>query len=88
MSDAWRAGRWWAAALVAFAFNLFLHLPISDVFDGLARRYGFTEYDTVTRLVFLVAGLAVVLGITVIVASGFGKMVSFEHIFPTLVDKA
>ena len=23
-----------------------------------------------------------------IVASGFGKMVSFEHVFPTLVDKA
>lgn len=36
---------------------------------------------------FLVAGLAVVLGITVIVASGFGKMVSFEHVVPTLVDK-
>jgi hypothetical protein len=53
---AWRAGPWWVAALVAF--NLFLHLPISDVFDGLARRFGFTEYDTVTRVVFLVAGLA------------------------------
>jgi hypothetical protein len=56
VSQAWRAGWWWVAALVAF--NLFLHLPISDVFDGLARRYGFTEYDTVTRVVFLVAGLA------------------------------
>ena len=56
MSQAWHAGRWWVAALVAF--NLFLHLPISDVFDGLARRYGFTEYDTVTRVVFLIAGLA------------------------------
>jgi hypothetical protein len=52
----WRAGRWWAAALVAG--NLFLHLPISDVFDGLARRYGFTEYDMVTRVVFLLGGLA------------------------------
>ena len=36
---------------------------------------------------FLVAALAVVLGITVVVASGFGKMVSFEHVVPTLVDK-
>ena len=36
---------------------------------------------------FVVAALAVVLGITVVVASGFGKMVSFEHVFPTLVDK-
>lgn len=56
MNPAWRAGRWWIAALVAF--NFFLHLPISDVFDGLARRYGFTEYDTVTRVVFLAGGLA------------------------------
>ena len=56
VSVAGRAGPWWVAALVAF--NLFLHLPISDVFDGLARRFGFTEYDTVTRVVFLVAGLA------------------------------
>jgi hypothetical protein len=56
VSHVWRAGPWWVAGLVAF--NLFLHLPISDVFDGLARRYGFTEYDTVTRVVFLIAGLA------------------------------
>jgi len=56
VSQAWRTGWWWVAALVAV--NLFLHLPISDVFDGLARRYGFTEYDTVTRGVFLIAGLA------------------------------
>lgn len=36
---------------------------------------------------FLLVALAVALGITVVVASGFGKMVSFEHILPTLVDK-
>jgi hypothetical protein len=56
VNDRRPAGWWWVAALVTF--NLFLHLPISDVFDGFARRYGFTEYDTVTRVVFLVAGLA------------------------------
>jgi len=56
VSPAWRAGPWWVAALVGF--NLWLHLPISDVFDGLARRYGFIQYDTVTRVVFLAAGLA------------------------------
>ena len=56
MNQARRAVWGWVAALVAG--NLFLHLPISDVFDGLARRYGFTEYDTVTRVVFLIAGLA------------------------------
>ena len=36
---------------------------------------------------FVIAALAVVLGITVVVASGFGKMVSFDHVVPTLVDK-
>ncbi len=45
-------------------------------------------YTTAGAVCILVAGLAVALGITVIVASGFGKMISFEHIFPTLVDKA
>ncbi len=38
-------------------------------------------------LCFAVVALAVALGITVVVASGFGKMVSFEHVVPTLVDK-
>ena len=37
---------------------------------------------------FLVVLLAVALGITVIVAAGFGKVVSFEHVFPTLVPKS
>jgi hypothetical protein len=36
---------------------------------------------------FAVVLLAVALGITFIVASGFGKTVSFEHIYPTIVDK-
>jgi hypothetical protein len=30
----------------------------------------------------------VALGITYIVASGFGKALSFEHVVPTLVDKS
>lgn len=56
MNGTRRGAPWLVAALVVF--NLFLHLPISDVFDGLARRYGFTEYDTATRAVFLIAGVA------------------------------
>jgi hypothetical protein len=36
---------------------------------------------------FAIVLLGVVLGITFIVASGFGKALSFEHIFPTIVDK-
>ena len=46
-----------------------------------------TGYTVIGAACFLVAALAVVLGITVVVASGFGKMVSFDHVFPTLVDK-
>ena len=36
---------------------------------------------------FAVVLLAVALGIAFIVASGFGKALSFEHVIPTLVDK-
>ena len=36
-------------------------------------------------LCFLVVLAGVAVGITVVVASGFGKAVSFEHIYPVLV---
>ena len=36
-------------------------------------------------LCFLIVLAAVAVGITVVVASGFGKAVSFEHIYPVLV---
>jgi hypothetical protein len=39
-------------------------------------------------LCFLAVLVAVALGITVIVAAGFGKVVSFEHVYPTLVPKS
>jgi hypothetical protein len=38
-------------------------------------------------ILFLVVLAGVVLGITFIVASGFGKALSFEHIYPTIVSK-
>ena len=38
-------------------------------------------------VLFAIVLLVVLLGITFIVASGFGKALSFEHIIPTLVDK-
>lgn len=38
-------------------------------------------------LLFGVVLLGVVLGIAFIVASGFGKALSFEHVFPVIVDK-
>ena len=37
---------------------------------------------------FALVVLAVGLGLTAIVAAGFGKQLSFEHVYPTLVDKA
>lgn len=36
---------------------------------------------------FLVVLAGVALGITIVVAAGFGKAVSFEHIYPVLVGK-
>jgi hypothetical protein len=36
---------------------------------------------------FAIVILGVLLGITFIVASGFGKALSFSHIYPTIVDK-
>lgn len=55
--------------------------------DGTVR----TEYGPLGRglaaafVLVLVGG--VVLGLVLIVASGFGKAVSFENIVPTIVDK-
>jgi hypothetical protein len=41
----------------------------------------------VAWILFGVVLLGVLLGIGFIVASGFGKALSFEHIFPVIVDK-
>jgi hypothetical protein len=48
---------WLAAAIGLFLADLAAHLPITDFFDYLARRYGFFEYDHATAVVFLAAGL-------------------------------
>jgi hypothetical protein len=42
---------------------------------------------TVGLLCFAIVLAAVALGITFIVATGFGKTLSFEHVYPTLVPK-
>jgi hypothetical protein len=41
----------------------------------------------VAWILFAVVLLGVILGITFIVASGFGKALSFEHVVPVIVDK-
>jgi hypothetical protein len=38
-------------------------------------------------LLFAVVVLGILLGLTFIVATGFGKALSFEHIYPTIVAK-
>ena len=38
-------------------------------------------------LCFLIVVLGIVLGITYVVATGFGKTLSFEHLYPTIVSK-
>ena len=43
--------------------------------------------NVLAALCLLVVLLGVALGITIVVASGFGKAVSFEHIYPTIVSK-
>lgn len=49
---------WLAAAFGLFALDLALHLPITDFFDSLAKRFGFFEYDAATAWVFFAAGVA------------------------------
>jgi hypothetical protein len=41
----------------------------------------------VAGICFLVVALAVVLGITYIVATGFGKVITFDHVFPMITSK-
>jgi hypothetical protein len=38
-------------------------------------------------LLFLIVLAGVALGITFIVATGFGKVLSFEHVYPTIINK-
>lgn len=48
---------WALLASLTFISYLLLHLPTSDVFDGMARRFGFIPYDRTTRVVFAAAGV-------------------------------
>jgi hypothetical protein len=41
----------------------------------------------VAYVLFAIVVLVALLGITYIVASGFGKTISFEHVYPAIVDK-
>lgn len=43
--------------------------------------------NVLAAICFLVVLAGIAIGITIVVASGFGKVVSFAHVFPTLVNK-
>jgi hypothetical protein len=47
---------WLVVALALFASDLAMHLPVSDFFDFLAKRFGFFEYDAATKQVFIAIG--------------------------------
>jgi hypothetical protein len=55
----------------------------AEVDGGRARPFG----NVLAVVCFVLVLLGIALGITIVVASGFGKAVSFEHIFPTIVSK-
>jgi hypothetical protein len=50
--------RWLAVAAALFVLDIALHLPIEDLFDDIARRYGFFWYDALAQKVFIGFGLA------------------------------
>jgi hypothetical protein len=51
---------WLAAGAGLFVLDIALHLPITDFFDDLAKRFGFFEYDAATQWIFLSVGIATV----------------------------
>ncbi|WP_151084579.1 hypothetical protein [Nocardioides cynanchi] len=60
----------------------------ADAADGAAPVVRRTPVGTALAAVcFLVVIAGVAIGLTYIVASGQGKMLSFEHVYPTLVPK-
>jgi hypothetical protein len=88
----------WKILLVGIVLGAGLPALFAVGVRGLAVANGHESADgTVHRpnpfgaavavVVFAVVVAAIAVGITIIVASGFGKAVSVEHIYPTLVEK-
>ncbi|MFT4010147.1 MAG: hypothetical protein QM655_08915 [Nocardioidaceae bacterium] len=88
------------AAWQVVVAGLVLGVGLPFVFALGARQLALTEPDetgnapggsgarlALAGLCFLIVALAIAVGLTVILAGGFGKAVSFEHIYPTLVPK-
>jgi hypothetical protein len=56
---------WSLAAAAAFAADLFLHLPVTDMFDALAARLGFFVYDRLMEGAFALLGAATLILIAI-----------------------
>jgi hypothetical protein len=54
---------WLLAAAAAFAADLFLHLPVTDLFDALCARLGFTLYDHLLEIAYALLGVAAVVAV-------------------------
>ncbi len=88
----------WKVLLVSLALGAGLPLVFAVGIRSMAYGQGGTaEVDVSARphpvgralgvLCFLVVLVGVALGITIVVASGFGKAVSFAHVYPTFVAR-
>ncbi|HMM96595.1 hypothetical protein [Phycicoccus sp.] len=62
-------------------------LTLGAVDDGDGRVRYSPLGRTVAGLLVAVIVVGVLVGLLLIVAGGFGKAVSFEHVIPTIVDK-
>ena len=88
----------WKVLLASLVLGAGLPLVFAAGIRSLAwGAGGSAEVDTSARphpvgrvlaaVCFAVVLAGVAVGITIVVASGFGKAVSFEHVYPTLVAK-
>lgn len=88
----------WKVLVVSLVLGAGLPLVFALGIRSLALGAGGSaEVDTTARarpvgnvlaaICFLLVLAGIAIGITIVVASGFGKAVSFEHIYPVLVAK-
>jgi len=55
--------RWLFVTTIVFLAGVFLHLPVTDFCDWLAREYGFTAYDDAVRLGAMTLGTGAFLAV-------------------------
>ena len=63
MTTAGLSPRWLVVTAIVFLAGVFLHLPITDFCDWLAREYGFATYDDAVRLGAMTLGTGAFLAV-------------------------